>query len=133
MHRIVLVACASNGFLAVVLGAFGAHSLRSELGALADGPKRLEWWQTASSYHLLHAVALGIVAALCARRASRWAAASAAGFQSGVLLFSGSLYVMTLTGSPALGVVTPLGGLCLLVGWLALAVAAWRQPASAPG
>ena len=132
MHRIVLVTCAANGFVAVVLGAFGAHGLKATLAPLADGAKRLDWWQTASTYHLLHAVALGVVAALCVRHASRLAATSAALFQAGVLLFSGSLYTMTLTGNSGLGAITPIGGLCLLAGWLALAVAAWRQPPASP-
>lgn len=133
VSRLFLVLSASNGFLAVALGAFGAHGLRQRLGALADGAKRLEWWQTAATYHLAHALALGLVAVASMRSSGApgglsGAASSVAGwaFVVGVILFSGSLYTMALTGARALGAVTPLGGLAFLVGWAALFVAALR-------
>jgi uncharacterized membrane protein YgdD (TMEM256/DUF423 family) len=123
MHRLFLTASAALGALAVMLGAFGAHGLTARLAGLADGPQRLEWWKTAALYHLTHALALGLVASVAgearAGRVACWA------LVLGMTLFSGSLYVMTLTGQRWLGAVTPLGGLSLIVGWVAFAVAAW--------
>src|SRR4051794_3897599 len=78
MERLFLVLCGLNGFLAVALGAFGAHGLRARIGPLADGAQRLAWWDTAAHYHLMHALALGLVAQLAARSAS--GAVQVAGF-----------------------------------------------------
>lgn len=125
--RLFLSLAALNGFLAVALGAFGAHGLRARLAALADGEQRLEWWRTAASYHLVHAVALGLVALLVARSPSTALSLSGWGFVAGMAIFSGSLYAMTLTGARALGAVTPFGGLALLVGWACLFWAALRS------
>lgn len=126
MERLLFLLSAGNGFLAVALGAFGAHGLKARLAGLGDAPVRLEWWHTGAHYHLAHALALGLCAALSAR--SNGSAAWIAGlcFVAGILLFSGSLYAMTLTGVRALGAVTPLGGLALLAGWCALFAAALR-------
>lgn len=99
------------GFLAVALGAFGAHALK---GVLVD--QKLSWWQTASHYHLAHAVAMALPHARVSRKGP-----AALFFALGILLFSGSLYTMALTGQTWLGAVTPLGGLMFLAGWLRLA------------
>jgi len=64
MHRLFFTSAAVLGFLAVALGAFGAHGLQSRLGSLADGAQRLDWWKTAALYHLTHALALGLTAGL---------------------------------------------------------------------
>ena len=112
------------GFSAVAFGAFGGHGLRKKLAEVPDGAKRLEWWQTAASYHLAHALAMGLAALLAERAPGAWAAASAWAFLAGIALFSGSLYVMALTGIRKLGAVTPLGGLALLAGWACLFAAA---------
>lgn len=126
MHRLYLTLAASLGCLAVALGAFGAHGLTRFLAEAADGAQRLEWWKTAAQYHLAHALALGLSAAVMGEtRAGRIACVA---FAIGILLFSGSLYTMTLTGVRWLGAVTPLGGLSLMAGWVALAVAAFRAP-----
>jgi uncharacterized membrane protein YgdD (TMEM256/DUF423 family) len=126
MERIFGTMSGVFGFLAVALGAFGAHGLRAFLEQKPDGAQRSAWWETAAHYHLTHALAIG----LCALFAARWGggASTAAGFcfASGIVLFSGSLYTMTLTGARWLGAVTPLGGLFLLAGWAALAWAALR-------
>jgi uncharacterized membrane protein YgdD (TMEM256/DUF423 family) len=120
----LLAASAVNGFLAVALGAFGAHGLRGKLANTADGPRRLEWWQTGANYQLAHAVASGL-AALCSEYLAGCAPAIAVwAFSAGCILFSGSLYVMTLTGIRKLGAITPLGGLAFLVGWASLLWAA---------
>jgi uncharacterized membrane protein YgdD (TMEM256/DUF423 family) len=105
--------------LAVVLGAFGAHGLREALSESA-----LNWYQTGVHYHWIHAFGI-----LAAGWAARWAQPSRAQwaarlFAGGILLFSGSLYAMALTGRTALGMITPLGGLCFIAGWLILALAA---------
>lgn len=101
----------------VALGAFGAHALKTRLE-----PAMLDVWQTAVQYHLVHA--LGIIAIALAARPQF----NAAGWLlfAGVLLFSGSLYLLALTGVRWLGAITPLGGVAFIAGWLWLAWAAWK-------
>jgi uncharacterized membrane protein YgdD (TMEM256/DUF423 family) len=110
--------------LGVAAGAFGAHALRARLDAPA-----LAVWETAARYQLFHALAL-LAVALAASRwpAPGWAAAGWL-FVAGIVVFSGSLYLLVLTGTRWLGAVTPLGGLCLLAGW---AMLAWAGRAAAP-
>jgi uncharacterized membrane protein YgdD (TMEM256/DUF423 family) len=124
MHRPFLTSAAILGGVAVALGAFGAHGLTSRLSALPDGAQRLDWWKTAALYHLTHALALALSAGLLGDTRAGKLACSA--FIAGIALFSGSLYTMTLTGIRALGAVTPFGGLAFILGWFALAVAAYR-------
>ena len=100
----------------MVLGAFGAHAFKARLGGEA-----LSVWQTAVQYHFWHALALLAVALA---GAGPWFKAAGWLFFAGVLLFSGSLYALAF-GVP-LGLVTPLGGLALILGWVAFAVAALR-------
>lgn len=102
---------AVTGALAVALGAFGAHGLKQ----VVTDAHLLEVWDTGARYHLVHAVALLAVARA---PVSPWVPRLWVG---GIVLFSGSLYAMTLTGVRALGAVTPLGGLCFIAGWLMLA------------
>jgi len=126
MIRIFVVLSGLLGFSAVALGAFGAHGLRSRLESLPDGVKRLEWWTTAAHYHLTHALALGFAAWLLQRGSGTSATVAGWSFVAGVALFSGSLYLMTITGQTKLGAITPVGGLFFLVGWGAVMVAGWR-------
>lgn len=126
MSRIFVILSGLLGFTAVALGAFGAHALRSRLQDLPDGVKRLEWWNTAAHYHLIHALALAVAAWLLHRGAGATANVAGWSFVGGVVLFSGSLYVMTVTGQTKLGAITPLGGLLFLVGWGAVMVAGLR-------
>ena len=126
MTRIFVVLAGLLGFTAVALGAFGAHGLRSRLESLPDGVKRLEWWNTAAHYHLTHALALAFAAWLVHRGAGASATVAGWSFVAGVALFSGSLYLMTITGQTRLGAITPLGGLFFLVGWGAVMAAGWR-------
>ena len=126
-ERALFVACGVAGALAVVLGAFGAHALRDHFASLPDGEARRRLWETASHYHLMHALAVGIAGYLSGKST----AASAAGvaglcFLGGILLFSGSLYAMAITGMRGLGAITPFGGLAFIAGWSAVAIAAWR-------
>ena len=109
------------GALGVAAGAFGAHGLKAQLS-----PEMFAVFETGVRYHLIHALALlGVAWA-----ATRWSslAVQAAGwlFVVGILLFSGSLYAMCLTGIRGLGAITPIGGVALIVGWLLLAWGAWR-------
>lgn len=131
MERLALIGAGIFGFLAVALGAFGAHGLSARLAPLPDGAARLEWWSTAAHYHLVHALALAVIAFLAARSSSAAVTVAAIAFAIGIVLFSGSLYVMTLTGARALGAITPIGGLAFLVGWASIAVAAWKLGAAA--
>jgi uncharacterized membrane protein YgdD (TMEM256/DUF423 family) len=126
-ERALFVASGIAGALAVVLGAFGAHALRDHFASLADGETRRRLWETASHYHLMHALAVGIAGYLSSKTAAA-SAASIAGFcfLAGILLFSGSLYAMAVTGIRGLGAVTPFGGLAFIAGWSAVAIAAWR-------
>lgn len=106
------------GFLAVALGAFGAHALKQRLGPLAPV------WETAVHYQMFHALALlflGLAAPHLPEPAVRRIGAL---FSAGIVLFSGSLYVLALTDVQVLGAITPFGGLCFLVGWVYLAFAA---------
>lgn len=125
--KLLLVLSSVNGLLAVLLGAFGAHGLKKHLATAVDGAQRLEWWQTAAHYHLTHALALGLAAFLASRIDGALPAWAGYSFTAGILLFSGSLYVMTLTGVRALGAVTPLGGLLLCAGWALCAWAALKS------
>ncbi len=119
--RAFLLLAAAFGFLAVALGAFGAHGLRERLT-----PEDLDIFETGVRYQMYHALALVGAAWV----AARWpgGAATAAGwlFGIGVVVFSGSLYALVLSGVRWLGAVTPVGGLTLLAGWVALAWAVWR-------
>lgn len=102
------------GFLAVAFGAFGAHGLRGKVDESMYAA-----YQTGALYHLVHAVVL-LALALYARATSHDVAWPAGLFLAGVVLFSGSLYAMAITGFTRLGAVTPIGGVCFLVGWALL-------------
>lgn len=126
MERALFITAGVCGFLAVALGAFGAHGLERLLAGAPDAARRREWWETAALYHLAHALAIAVSAYLAGRGGGAPAVWSGVCFAAGVLLFSGSLYLMTLTGVRLLGAVTPVGGVLLLAGWIAVALAAWR-------
>lgn len=108
-------------FLAVGAGAFGAHALRTRLA-----PDLLAVFETGARYQMYHALALLAVAWGVERWSTGVAAAAGWAFVAGILLFSGSLYVLALSGVRWLGAVTPFGGVAFLVGWILLAWAAWR-------
>lgn len=125
MARPFLALGALSGFLAVAAGAFGAHALRARLA-----PELLAIFETGARYQMYHALALLAVAWLASAAPSRWVDAAGWLFVLGTLLFSGSLYLLALTGQHWLGAVTPLGGVAFLAGWLSLAIATATQ---APG
>lgn len=119
--RTALVAAALLLFLAVALGAFGAHALKARVA-----PDLQAVWQTAVQYHAWHALALLALGVLGLVRPEAPIGLPAWLFVAGIALFSGSLYVLVLTGARGLGAVTPFGGVAFLAGWLALAWGAWR-------
>jgi uncharacterized membrane protein YgdD (TMEM256/DUF423 family) len=125
VERLLLILSGTFGALGVVFGAFGAHGLRARLDALPDGAVRRAWWETAAHYHLIHALAIAVAAYLFSRSNSTAATVAGFSFVCGIVLFSGSLYAMTLTGVRALGAVTPFGGLLFIAGWVGVVVAAW--------
>ena len=112
------------GFLAVALGAFCAHGLRSLVEGASDASDRMRWWETGAQYHLAHALACGLAAWVHDRRGARAAFVASILFAIGVAVFAGSLYAMALGAPRWLGAITPLGGLSLMAGWIALGVAA---------
>lgn len=124
-----IITAAVNGFIAVAAGAFAAHALNKKMS-----PDGLRIFETAVRYQMYHALALLAVAWVASRGAGAapgvGTAATVAGwaFAVGILLFSGSLYALCLTGISKLGAITPFGGVAFLVGWVALAVAAARIP-----
>lgn len=124
MDRIFAVVGALSGFIAVGAGAFGAHGLKAIVT-----PDRLAVFETAVRYQMVHALALFAVAWAIDRWPGRAAVAGGWCFVAGTVIFSGSLYALTLTGVRGLGAITPVGGLLFLAGWLLLALAAWRGAA----
>jgi uncharacterized membrane protein YgdD (TMEM256/DUF423 family) len=121
LERIFLALGALSAFIAVAAGAFGAHGLKTRLS-----PEMLAVFEVGVRYQMYHALAL----LACAWAYTRWPGTlvATAGwlFVAGTLVFSGSLYVLSLTGGRGLGAVTPFGGLALLAGWLCLGAAALR-------
>ena len=113
---------AISGFIAVAFGAFGAHALRARLS-----PEMLAIWKTANEYHFYHALALLLVGVLARQAPTTDYGVPAACFLVGTLVFSGSLYVLALTGTRWLGAITPIGGLLFLAGWAWLAWIAMRS------
>jgi uncharacterized membrane protein YgdD (TMEM256/DUF423 family) len=117
------VLAAVFGFLAVALGAFGTHALSAYFAA---HPDLEDIFRTGTQYHLVHAVALIGAAWAAERYPGRWSRWAGYLFALGIVLFSGSLYVLSLFDLRIMGAITPLGGLALLGGWLCLGLAAWR-------
>jgi len=111
---------AALGFLAVALGAFGAHGLEK----LLTGNDRIDTWETAVLYHFVHALMMCVVAGREPLPRGPWLS-----FFAGVVIFSGSLYVLSLTNFRWLGAITPLGGVAFLIGWLWLVI---RPPDPGP-
>lgn len=122
MHRTFLLIGAVAGVVGVALGAFGAHGLRARLT-----PDMLAVFETGVRYHMYHALAILGVASIAERLpASRLVLASGWLFLAGIILFSGSLYLLAVTGVRVLGAITPFGGVAFLLGWGCLALAALR-------
>ena len=122
MHdRLIIIAASLTLLVGVGAGAFGAHGLRRILS-----PDMISVWQTAVLYQLVHGLGLLAIAALGNRLSSPMLEGAAALMFAGILLFSGSLYALSLTGIKWLGPITPIGGLCFIMAWALLALAAYK-------
>ncbi len=119
--RIWLAIAAVNAFISVAAGAFGAHALKQRLT-----PEMLTIFETGARYHMYHALAILRAAIAMPHIHAGSTRAACIAFQVGIVLFSGSLYALSMTGVKKLGMVTPFGGLALLIGWGLLAWAALR-------
>ena len=116
MSKLFLIIAAFNGMLAVMIGAFGAHALKEKLT-----PPLMAAYQTGVQYHFYHLLALMLVAVLLMRwPGAYWLQLSGYGFITGIALFSGSLYLMAITGRRWLGAITPIGGLMFIFAWIAM-------------
>jgi uncharacterized membrane protein YgdD (TMEM256/DUF423 family) len=121
--NLFLALAAANGFLAVALGAFGAHGLKNRLS-----PDLMAIWHTAVQYHFWHTLALfGVATYLFQNNTSKILVCSGWLFAAGILIFSGSLYLLCLTGQRWLGAVTPIGGTLWLLAWGCLCYSAVNQ------
>lgn len=121
MARLWLLLSAFAGFTGVALGAFAAHGLKGRLT-----PEYLAVFQTGTHYQMIHALALFGVGLLALHMPGRLVNLAGGAFAVGILLFSGSLYLLTLSGIGKLGIITPFGGVAFLIGWLCLGLAAWK-------
>ena len=121
--RFYLVFAALSSMLAVALGAFGAHALKASLS-----PERLAVWNTAVFYQLSHSIALLVLVSLSAFLHAKWQNFVLKLMVAAIVLFAGSLYALVLTNTPALGMITPIGGVSFLLAWLCIALAAIKKP-----
>jgi uncharacterized membrane protein YgdD (TMEM256/DUF423 family) len=119
--KLWLVLGAANAFLSVAIGAFGAHGLRARVAM-----EQLAVFETGARYHMYHSLGLLAVGFLAQARPSPLANAAGWAMLAGIVLFSGSLYALVLSGVRALGAITPIGGTAFLAGWVLFALAAWR-------
>ena len=123
MSKRIIILAGINGFLAVSIGAFAAHTLRDRLS-----PELLDTFQTGVQYHMYHALGLfGIGLLMLNFPTSNLLRISAYLMIAGIVLFSGSLYLLSITGTKWLGAITPLGGLCFLTAWLLIVWFAAKQ------
>lgn len=122
MVKLFMAIAASLGGLSVILGAFASHALKERLS-----DRSLEIWETGTKYQMYHSLALLLIALLLSRSETASVTMTAAGFAFiiGIVLFSGSLYSLSLSGVKWLGAITPLGGVAFIVGWGCLLVASW--------
>ena len=122
--KIFVILGSLSAFIGVALGAFGAHGLKTKVS-----PEMLTVWQTGVQYHLVHALGLVLIGILCQLMPEASMVRNAGWLiLIGTVLFSGSLYVMVLSDIRTLGMITPLGGVAFLAGWLLVAIAAWQYP-----
>lgn len=113
MHKLFIIVGSISGMLSVMIGAFGAHALQSTL----EANQRLETFETAVKYQFYHSLALIILGLLMLHVQHKGFNIAGYGFIIGIIIFSGSLYTLSLTGFTKLGAITPLGGLAFIIGW----------------
>lgn len=116
MTKVFLLFASLSGIVSVSLGAFGAHALKSKL----TQNNVLDTYQTAVQYQFYHTLALLFIGLLAMKIESNWLQYSGWMMMGGILIFSGSLYILCFTGMKWLGAITPIGGLCFILGWLFL-------------
>ena len=119
MQKFVLMAAAGLGALSVMIGAFGAHALQATL----EAQNRMATFETAVKYQFYHTLALFLIGLLMSRLQDKLLDYAAFSMLGGILIFSGSLYILCLSGLRWLGAVTPLGGLLFIIGWVLLLIA----------
>ena len=122
MTKTFLIIAAIFGFLGVAIGAFGAHALKDKLT-----PQLLETFETGVRYQMYHVFAIAVVALASAHWRIGLLNISGWLFVAGIIIFSGSLYILSLTGEKMWGAVTPIGGLALLAGWLTFAIGLYKS------
>ncbi|MHA7112448.1 DUF423 domain-containing protein [Sunxiuqinia elliptica] len=122
MNKTILLTAAFLLALAVILGAFGAHGLKEKLGN-----EMMQIYKTGVEYHFYHALGLLLVGVLSAQMPSSLMNWSAICLTVGIVIFSGSLYTLAITGVRWLGAITPLGGLSFIAGWVLLFIAVWKK------
>jgi len=122
MGKSIIMIAAILLSLAVAFGAFGAHALKTQLST-----EMLQTWKTAVEYHFYHALGLLVIGVLTFYMPSSFLKWSAASLVVGILLFSGSLYAMAVSGVKWLGAITPFGGISFIAGWILLFFAAWKK------
>ena len=113
--NLIIALGAFNAFIAVAAGAFAAHGLKNILN-----PEYINTFKTAADYQMMHGIGLILIGILNKQSSNRYNIAAAIFMFIGIVLFSGSLYTLTLTGTRWLGIITPFGGLCFLIAWLTL-------------
>ena len=122
MTQFTLLFGSISGFLAVAFGAFGAHGLKGRVS-----PERLDVWNTAAHYHLVHSLVLLALTAILMTHPSPILHRASWAFMAGILVFSGSLYTLVITDIGILGAITPLGGLALMAGWAMCGWFGWSE------
>ncbi len=122
MHKLFLIISAIFGMLAVMLGAFGAHALKDKF----QSEGTLDTFQTAVQYQFYHTLALLGIALFLMKYQSQWLTYAGYSMTFGILIFSGSLYLLCFTGIKWLGAITPIGGLLFILGWVFLLTAALK-------
>jgi uncharacterized membrane protein YgdD (TMEM256/DUF423 family) len=121
MDRLFVLLGSLAAFLGVALGAFAAHGIKNKLS-----PDMFNIFEVGVRYHMYHALGLFAVAAVAGRWSGPWVTAAGWLFVFGIVIFSGTLYLLAMGGPRWLGAITPIGGLSFLAGWLLLAWAVWR-------
>jgi uncharacterized membrane protein YgdD (TMEM256/DUF423 family) len=122
MHKFILLFSSISGALSVAIGAFGAHKFKDHLASI----HRTEVFETAVRYQFYHTLALLMIGILFFQHQNKWLNWASLGFASGIIIFSGSLYILCATNIGKWGAVTPIGGLALIAGWVFLAMGLYK-------